>query len=150
MDLVDEENVALRKAGQDRRHVALSLERRAGDGTQTDAQLLANDEGETRLAEPRRADQEQMVERLPAAASGFERDRELLLDALLADELAQVARSQRALELVLLRPDRRRQELSLFGRLAAHAAFFKASRTRSSGDASGSVSASAVSASARE
>src|SRR5437764_16991 len=39
-----------------------------------------------------------MVERLLAAARGFERDCELLLDALLADELVQVARSERALE----------------------------------------------------
>ena len=150
VDLVDEENVPLAKPGQNRRHIALSFQRRSRDRAQPHAELLADDVGEACLAQARRADQQQMVERLLAATRGLERDRELLLDALLADELAQVARTQRPLELVLLRPDRRRQELGLLCSRAAHAALFNASRTRSSGDASGSVPASAASASASE
>ena len=54
---------------------------------EADAELVAHDLRERRLAEARRADEEDVVERLPARLRGLERDRELLLDALLADEV---------------------------------------------------------------
>ena len=112
VDLVDEEDVALLEAGQDRGHVALALERRAGDRADADAELLADDEREPRLAEPRRPDEQHVVERLAARLRRVERDRELLLDALLADEVVEPARAERAVELVLVRPQRGRQELA--------------------------------------
>ena len=65
VDLVDEEHVALLERGQDRRDV-LPLERRAGDGAEADAELLADDVGEARLAEPGRAGEQHVVERLAA------------------------------------------------------------------------------------
>ena len=102
------------EVGQDRGEVALALERGAGGRAEPDAELLADDVGEARLAEPGRADQQHVVERLAARARRLERDRELLLDPLLADELVEpraAAASARA------RPrrgcDRRRQELRL-------------------------------------
>ena len=101
VDLVDEEDVALLHRGEDRRDVALALERGAGDRADADAELLADDVGEARLAEPRRADEQDVVERLAAALRRLEGDRELLLDALLPDEVVQAARAERALELVL-------------------------------------------------
>ena len=52
-----------------------------------------------------------MVERLAAGAGRLERDRELLLDALLADELVEPARAERALELVFVRLDGGSEEL---------------------------------------
>ena len=102
VDLVDEEDVPQLERGQDRRHVALLLERGAGDRADADAELLADDLRERRLAEARRADEQDVVERLAARLRGGERDRELLLDALLADELVQPARAERALELLLV------------------------------------------------
>ena len=150
VDLVDEEDVALVETGQDRGHVALALERGPGDRAQSDAELFASDVGEARLAQAGRADQEQVVERLVAGAGGLEGDRELLLDAVLADEIVQRPGAERPFELVLFRSDRWCQELRLFRCLARHAAFFNASRTRSSGGVSGSVPASAASASAIE
>ena len=82
-----------------------------------------------------------MVERLAARLRRLERDAELLLDPLLADEVVEPPRAQRPLGLVLLGPERRREEL-------AHAAAPRsASLTRSSGGRSGSISASARSAS---
>ena len=54
-----------------------------------DAELVADDERERRLAEPRRADEQDVVERLAARLGRLERDRELLLDALLADEVGE-------------------------------------------------------------
>src|SRR4029453_11004269 len=92
-------------------HVALALQRGARRRAERDAELLPDDEGEARLAEPGRADQQQVVERLAACPRRLEGDRELLLDPLLADELVQRARAERALEFVAPRPHRRREEL---------------------------------------
>ena len=65
-------------------------------------ELLADDLRERRLAEPGRADEEHVVERLAARLRRVERDPELLLDPLLADEVVEPARPQRALELLVL------------------------------------------------
>ena len=91
MDLVDEQDVALLERRQDRGDVALALERGPGDRAQPDAELLAHDLRERRLAEARRADEQDVVERLAARLRGGEGDLELLLDTLLADELGEAA-----------------------------------------------------------
>ena len=96
VDLVDEEHVARLERGQDRRHVALALERGAGDRADADVELLADDLRERRLAEPGRADEKDVVERLVARLRRRQRDRELLLDALLPDEVVEPARAERA------------------------------------------------------
>ena len=87
----------------------------------------------------------------PRAFAAVERDRELLLDPLLADELVEPARAEALLELVLL-VVRRQNGAVVDGTawLALMPAFFNASRTRSSGGRSGSTSASARSASSSE
>ena len=89
MDLVDEEHVALLESGQDRRDVALALERRAGDRPDAGAELLPDDVGEARLAEAGRPDEQDVVERLTARGGRLEGDRQLLLRSLLADELTE-------------------------------------------------------------
>ena len=66
VDLVDEEDVARLERGEDRRDVLL-LERRAGDRAEADAELLADDLRERRLAEARRAGEQHVVERLARA-----------------------------------------------------------------------------------
>src|SRR5919201_3846788 len=133
VDLVHEEDVARLEGREDRSDVALALEHRAGDGADADAELLAHDEREARLAEPGRPDEEHVVERLAAGAGRVESDAELLLHPLLADELVQPARAEAALELLLVGADGRGEELR------RHAARLSASRTRSSAGASGSV-----------
>jgi len=102
VDLVHEKDVALLERGEDRRHVALALEGRAGHRANADAELLADDVGEARLPEAGRADEENVVERLASPLRGLEDDAELLLDPLLADELVQAARTEGAVELVVL------------------------------------------------
>ena len=56
--------------------------------------------------EPGRAGKEHVVERLGARLRRVECDRELLLDALLADEVVEPARPERALGLLFLRSER--------------------------------------------
>src|SRR5206468_10583268 len=103
----------------------------------------ADDVRERRLTQPRRARQEHVVERVAARLRGRECDRELLLHALLPDELVEGARAQRLLDdLLVVLPHR--------CDAGAHAALRNAWRTRSSGDADSSVCASARSASASE
>ena len=101
VDLVDEEHVARLDRREDRGDVLL-LERGPGDRAQADAELLADDLRERRLAEPRRPGEQDVVERLVAPLGGVERDPELLLDPLLADEVVEPARAQRALDLLVL------------------------------------------------
>ena len=101
VDLVHEQDVARLEGGQDRCDVLL-LERRAGDGAQADAELLADDLRERRLPEPRRPGEEDVVERVVPAAGGLERDPQLLLDPLLADEVVEALGAKRALRLVLV------------------------------------------------
>src|SRR2546430_5403235 len=145
VDLVDEEDVARLDGGQDRGDV-LSLEGGPRDRADPDTELLTNDVREAGLAEPRRPDEENVVERFAAALRRVERDRELLLDAGLANELVEPARPEALLDLFLVVTQSRRQELR--GRV--HAALFNASRTRSSGGRPESTSARARSASSSD
>src|SRR4029079_18044456 len=145
VDLVDEDDVARLDRGEDRRDV-LPLERGTGDRADPDAELLADDVREARLAEARRPDEEDVVERVAPSLRRIERDRQLLLHARLADKLVEPARPEAPLALLLVVAQRRRQELGC----RVHAAFFNASRTRSSGGSSGSTSARARSASSSD
>jgi hypothetical protein len=142
VDLVDEEDVARLDRREDRRDVLL-LHRRAGDRADADPELLAEDVREARLAQPWRPREQHVVERLAARPRSVECDPQLLLYALLADELVEAARTECLLDLLLVLLQHRRDE-------RAHAARLSACRTRSSGAASGSVSASARSASTSE
>ena len=62
MDLVDEQDVVPLEAGEDRGHVPLALERRAGNAANADAELLAHDVGKARLAETGWADEQHVIE----------------------------------------------------------------------------------------
>src|SRR5207253_1825980 len=89
VDLVDEEDVSRIQGGEDRREVSLPLERRPRDRPDGDVELFADDVGEARLAEARRADEQEVVERLASPSCCVERDSELLLEPLLTDELVE-------------------------------------------------------------
>ena len=83
------------------------------------------------LPRPGRPDEEHVVERLPSPLRRLERDLELLLRPLLADEVVESPRPERLLDLLVALLERRSQEL------AAHAALLRASRTRSSTGSAG-------------
>src|SRR5262249_12125297 len=129
VDLVDEQHVPGLESGENRREIALPLEGRACDAADADTELLSDDVGQAGLAEPRRPDEEHVIERLGPSARRLQRDLELLLDALLADELVQSPRPERAVEFLLCPVVVRGADKARFG----HAAFLNARRTRSSG-----------------
>ena len=107
VDLVDEEDVALLEVGEDGGDVGLALERRAGSGADGDAHLAGDDAGQRGLAQAGRADQQHVVERLVAGLGRLDEDLQLLLERLLADEIGQLARTQRDLDVLVLAVDDR-------------------------------------------
>ncbi len=90
-------------------------------------------------------DEQHVVEGVAARLRRLEGDVELLLDSRLPHEIRQTLRAEGLLDLLVALLERRGEELG------AHAAALRsASRTRSSGGSSGSIGASAVSASTTE
>src|SRR5690606_23043971 len=99
-------------------------------------------------AESRRTGEQHVVERLAACAGGLDEDAELGLDLLLADEIGQQLRPQRAVELLLGPALDLRCLQALDARCAdpAHRTAFNAAPIRSSAE-SPSMSSSIESAS---
>ena len=101
VDLVDEEDAARLQRGEEGGDVGLALQRRAGGLHHRHAQLGGDDVGERGLAEPGRAGEQDVVERLAAAARRLDEDRQLLGDLLLVDEVGERRRAQRAVEVLV-------------------------------------------------
>ena len=142
MDLVDEQHVVRLERGQDRGDVTFPFERRPGNLPDLDVELAADDLRQRGLAETRRPREEHVVERLPPALRCIERNRELLLHPLLADEIGEGHGTERRLELLLSPILQRRCDHPV-----GHAALFSAARTCSSTGSERSIPASARSAS---
>ena len=94
VDLVDEEHLPLLQVGEHRRKVAWLLDDGAGGGAHRHAELVPDDVGERRLAEPGRAVQQHVIERLAALTGRGDRDLQVLADAILADVVVQRARTK--------------------------------------------------------
>ena len=101
VDLVHEQHVARLERGEDRGDVLL-LDGGAGNRPDADAELLVDDVRERGLAEAGRPGEQHVVERLTPRLRSNERDVELLLHALLADEIGERARPERLLDRVLV------------------------------------------------
>ena len=95
---VDEQHLPLAQVGEDGRQVALDLQRRPRGLLEGHAELVGDDVGQRRLAQPRRPVEQHVVERLAARLGGLDGDLEVVLDLLLPDELAQPLRTQLQLE----------------------------------------------------
>jgi hypothetical protein len=100
VDLIDEEHRPRLERGE-RGDVALALQGRAGGLHERHVELGGDDLRQRGLAQPRRAGEQHVVERLAARRRRLDRDRELLAQAVLADELPKRAGAHRAIELVL-------------------------------------------------
>ena len=101
VDLIHEEHAPRLERGQKGRDVSLALECRTGGLHERDVQLARDDLRQRGLAQAGRASQQQMVQRVPARRGGLDRNGQLLAQRLLADEVLQPSRTQRAVELVL-------------------------------------------------
>jgi hypothetical protein len=102
MNLVDEQHVVRFEIGQQRGEVARALEHRSRSLPQADAHLVGDDVRERRLAEPRWAEDQHVVERVAALACRADEDLHLLGNLRLADVVGQQARADGAVgELVV-------------------------------------------------
>ena len=95
VDLVDEQDVAVLEIGEQRGEIARLGDHRAGGGAKADAHLAREDSGERRLAEPGRAVEQHVVERLAAALRRLDEHPQILARRLLADEFVEGLRAQR-------------------------------------------------------
>ena len=91
VDLVDEEDAAGLKRGEEGGDVGLALQRRAGGLHERHLHLGGDDVGERGLAEPRRAGEQDVVERLAAPPRRLDEDRQLLGHLLLVDEVGEAS-----------------------------------------------------------
>ena len=99
VDLVDEEDVELGQLGEDAGEVGGLFEDGAGGGAELGADLARDDVPQRGLAQPRRAGEEDVVERLAALARRLDVDLQVLDDLGLPDELVEASRPE--LRLVL-------------------------------------------------
>ena len=102
MDLVDEEDVALLEVGEEGGEVAGPRDHRTRGGAEIDAELAGNDLRQRRLAEARRPDEEDMVERLVPRARGIDEDLEVRAGLGLADEIGEELRAERRVRRVVV------------------------------------------------
>ena len=89
VDLVDEQHVARLEIGELRREIAGLGDHRAGGRAEIDAEFARDDLRQRRLAEPRRADEQHMVERVAARLRGVDEDLEIGARRLLAREVGE-------------------------------------------------------------
>ena len=87
MDLIEEENLARFERSENGGEVALALEERAGTGLDGDAELVGDDLRERGFAQAGRAVEQDVIERIAAAARGLDGDGDVFLHARLADEV---------------------------------------------------------------
>ena len=100
VDLVDEQDVAILEIGENGGEVARLGDHRSRRGAKADAELAGDDLGERGLAEPRRAEEQDMVERIAAALGGLDEHAQILARRLLADEFVERLRAQRRVEIL--------------------------------------------------
>ena len=106
MDLVDEQHVAVFEIGEQRREVAFG-DHRAGGGAEIDAQFARDDLRQRGLAQPRRPDEQHMIERFLARPRRLDEHRKVRARLLLADELGEPLRAQRGFRAVFVAALRR-------------------------------------------
>ncbi len=143
VDLVDEQHVTVAEVRQHGGEIAGALDRRTAGDLDRRPELRPDDQRQRRLAQPRRAGQQHVVRRPPAALGALEHQVQLPRDLLLADEVGQRVRPQRRLDDPLLVPGLRGHRV-----LPAEAADRLAQQRAVEGRAHSSTAASAAPAAA--
>src|SRR5699024_7959911 len=146
VDLVDEQDVPLHDVGEHRGEVAGPLQRGTRGDTQRTTEFGGDDHGQTRLPEPGRAGEQQVVRDDPALRGRGEDQPQLLSDGRLADEFVQVSGPERPLDVRIERA-RRGGHLGFLSAPGMAARALEALHQRFPSDRSASRSASAGSSS---
>ena len=102
VDLVDEEDVALLEVGEQRGEVAGLGDHRTRGGAEVHAELARHDLRQRGLSQPRRPHEQDVVEGFLAGTRRLDEHRQVGACLLLADELDEPLRAQRALGRVVV------------------------------------------------
>ena len=113
VDLVDEEDLALRERRQDGREITRPLQRGARGDPERHGELGRDDHGKGRLAQPGPAAHQHVVRRPVAPQRALQHQRQLLAHPRLADELLQPLGPQRRLDELLVALGVRRHQIPL-------------------------------------
>ncbi len=100
VDLVDEQHVAVLEVGEQRGEIARLGDHRARSGAEPHPHLARDDLRERGLAQPGRAEEQHMVERLAAPPGGGDEHAQVLARRLLADEFVERLGPQRGVDVV--------------------------------------------------
>ena len=104
MNLVDKENVTLAQIGENGSQVTGALNGGAGRDTDVDTQLVGDEMGDGRLAQTGRAIEKNMIQCFVPSNGGLDKNTEVLLDALLPDQLGEGLRSEGSVDCNVLAP----------------------------------------------
>ena len=102
MDLVDEQDVAVLKIGQQRGEIARLGDHRPRGGAKPDPHLERDDLRKRRLAEPGRPEHQHMVERIAALLRRGHEHPQIVARGLLPDELVERLGAQRGVDVIWL------------------------------------------------
>ena len=134
MDLVDEQHVVWFEVGEQRRQIAGLLQHRAGSGLDIDPHLVGHDVGQRGLAKPRRAEDQQVIERLATLARRRDEDLHLLADGILTGVIGQQLGPDGPIDDFLFSPAGGGDETIRFNHCLPHTRLRSASRMISSTD----------------
>ncbi len=100
VNLVDEQDVAILEIGEQRGEIARLGDHRAGRGAETDTHFLGDDLRQRGLAQPRRAEEQHMIERIPALAGSVDEHAQVIARRTLADEFVERLGAQRRVDVL--------------------------------------------------
>lgn len=101
MDFIDEQHIARFQMGEQRRQIARPFQHGTRGLAQPGAHLVGDDVRQRRLAEPRRTEQQDVIQRLAASASRSDEDLHLAVHGGLTDVIGQLTRAQGAVDRLL-------------------------------------------------
>src|SRR6266700_2489026 len=103
MDLIDEKDVSLIQAREDRSEIAFTFQHRSGSHPQAHLQLMRDDPGEGRFPQPGRRVKEAVIERFFTPPGRLDEDAQVLFHALLSHKLVQALRAERLFKRLFFR-----------------------------------------------
>ena len=102
MNLVDEQDVAILEVGQQRGQIARLGDDRPGRRAKAHAHFARDDLRERRLAQPRRAEKQHMVERIAPRLRRLDEHAQIVARRLLTDEFVERFGAQRRVDILRL------------------------------------------------
>ena len=95
MDFIDKQHIVRFKIGQQRRQITRALQDRAGSAFDRHTHFLGDDVGQRGLAQPRRTENQRVVQRFRAPARSLDKQLHLFAHGWLTNIVGQAQRTNR-------------------------------------------------------